>query len=65
VLLRVKQKQTLPPLDSKNIMWRHFKQISDETRSDRYAVVIIDAAGWHTAVIDKEIENLSIIKLPL
>ena len=25
----------------------------------------MNTVGWHTAVIDKEIENLSIIKLPL
>lgn len=40
------------------------KQISEAIHSDRYALVIIDGAGWHTDDIAKHVDNLTALKLP-
>lgn len=42
-------------------MRQHLAQIAQRTKPGRYAVVVMDGAGWHTA---DEFTNLSIIKLP-
>ncbi|AZG37368.1 IS630 family transposase [Shewanella psychromarinicola] len=52
------------PFVNRAAMWQHLKQISEATHSDRYALVIIDGAGWHTDDIAKEFSNLSVLKLP-
>ena len=54
----------ITPFVNKDIMRQHLKQISDKTRSGRYAIIIMDGAGWHTDDIASELDNLSIIKLP-
>ena len=52
------------PYVNKDIMRSHLQQISDRTPIDRYALVIMDGAGWHTEDIASVFNNLSIIKLP-
>jgi len=54
----------ITPFVSKEIMKQHLQQISDRTQPGRYAVVIMDGAGWHTDDIAREFNNLAIIKLP-
>lgn len=45
------------PVMNKDVMKKHLKQISRATPEDRYAVVVIDGAGWHT---EDTVENLKI-----
>lgn len=45
-------------------MMTHLQQISERTAIGRHAVIIMDGAGWHSDDIDKDFNNLSIIKLP-
>lgn len=45
-------------------MRQHLTKISEATHSDRYALVIIDGAGWHADDIAKEFCHLSVLKLP-
>ena len=52
------------PFVNKKIMEQHLAQISQATKNDRHAVVIMDGAGWHTDSIDSGFDNVSIIKLP-
>lgn len=52
------------PWVNKEIMLTHLQQISQVTEKGRHAVVIMDGASWHTDDIAKDIDNLSIIKLP-
>ena len=52
------------PWVNKDIMVEHLKQISAVTETGRHAAVIMDGAGWHTNDIAKELNNVSIIKLP-
>lgn len=52
------------PFVNKDAMREHLRQISAATPEERYAVVIMDGAGWHTDDIDEEFNNLSILKLP-
>ena len=52
------------PWVNKEIMTQHLEQISAKTKPGRYAIVIMDGAGWHTDDIAKDFNNLSIIKLP-
>lgn len=52
------------PYVNKDVMKAHLQQISENTKADRHAVVIMDGAGWHSDDIDAEFNNLSVIKLP-
>jgi transposase len=52
------------PWVNKENMLAHLQQISQVTEKWRHAVVIMDGASWHTDDIAKDIDNLSIIKLP-
>ncbi|RLV58776.1 IS630 family transposase [Parashewanella curva] len=52
------------PCVNKDAMSQHLKQISQATAPERYALVIMDGAGWHTADITEEFDNLSMLKLP-
>ncbi|MDP2562013.1 IS630 family transposase [Psychrobium sp. 1_MG-2023] len=54
----------ITPLVSKEMMIQHLSQISEKTEAGRYAVVIMDGAGWHTDDIAFEFDNRSTIKLP-
>ncbi len=54
----------ISPYINKDVMRQHLQQISMATPSGRYAVVIMDGAGWHTNDIAEDLENLSIVKLP-
>lgn len=45
-------------------MKKHLAQISAATAKGRYAVVVMDGAGWHTDDIADDFENLAILKLP-
>ncbi len=48
----------------KEVMKKHLAQISAATVKGRYAVVVMDGAGWHTDDIADDFHNLSILKLP-
>ncbi|WP_096777883.1 IS630 family transposase [Photobacterium toruni] len=52
------------PWVNKEIMIEHLAQISRTTEKGRYAIVVMDGAGWHTDDIANQFNNLSIIKLP-
>ncbi|WP_158970245.1 IS630 family transposase [Paraglaciecola sp. L3A3] len=54
----------ITPVVNKDIMRQHLQLISNRTQLDRYAVVIMDGAGWHTDDIAHDLDNVSIIKLP-
>ena len=54
----------ISPFVHKAAMKQHLQQISAATPTGRYAVVIMDGAGWHTNDIADAFNNLSIIKLP-
>ena len=43
----------------------HLEQISAKIKPGRYAVVIMDGAGWHQASLVEGFKNVNIIKLPL
>jgi transposase len=45
-------------------MTQHLEQISVKTKPGRYAVVIMDGAGWHQASLVEGFKNVNIIKLP-
>jgi len=45
-------------------MSRHLEQISVKTEVGRHAVIIMDGAPWHQALLAEELSNVSIIKLP-
>lgn len=45
-------------------MRKHLQQISQRTRPGRFALVIMDGAGWHTEDTSSEFENLAIMKIP-
>ena len=59
-----KSEAMIMPYVNKDIMHSHLEQISTSTVEGRYAVVIMDGAGWHTEDIDTEFDNLSCMKLP-
>ena len=42
----------------------HLEQISAKIKPGRYAVVIMDGAGWHQASLVEGFKNVNIIKLP-
>ena len=46
------------------VMKLHLQQISEATAPERYAIVIMDCASWHSDKTADDIENLSIIHLP-
>ncbi|WP_428759241.1 transposase [Vibrio atlanticus] len=48
----------------KGIKTNHLEQISKASEKERYAVVIMDGAGWHTDDIAREFNNFGTIKLP-
>ncbi|PTA51512.1 hypothetical protein C9I43_13930 [Shewanella morhuae] len=52
-------KALVTPFVNQDAMRQHLTQISEATDSDRYALVIIDGASWHTDDIAKEFSNLS------
>lgn len=52
------------PYANKEIMKKHLEQISNATAPDRYALVIVDGASWHSNDLETEFKNLSILKLP-
>ncbi|UAL41447.1 IS630 family transposase [Shewanella inventionis] len=52
------------PFVNQDAMRQHLKQISEATANDRYALVILDGAGWHTQDVAAEFDNLWILKLP-
>ncbi len=54
----------IAPHVNKDLMTRHLKQISAKTEAGRYAVVIMDSAGWHQTSLVEDINNVSIMKLP-
>lgn len=45
-------------------MKKHLQQISDATPKGRYALVIMDRAGWHSNKLEVHFDNLSIMHLP-
>jgi transposase len=53
----------VPHVD-KCIMTQHLKQNSAKTKPGRYAMVIMDGAGWHKASVVEGFKNVKIIKLP-
>jgi transposase len=53
----------VPHVD-KEMMSRHLEQISAKTEVGRHAVVIMDGAGWHQALLAEDLSNVSFIKLP-
>ena len=54
----------IAPWVNKEVMSEHLNLISKRTQVGRYAVVIMDGAGWHTDDIAKDIPNVSILKIP-
>ena len=46
------------------MMQKHLQQISDATPTGRYALVIMDRAGWHSNKLKAHFDNLSIMHLP-
>lgn len=54
----------IAPFLSKEVMKKHLAQISAATAEGRFAVVIMDGAGWHTDDIADDFDNLAILKLP-
>jgi len=52
------------PFINQDAMRQHLKQISEATANDRYALVILDGAGWHTEDVAADFDNLWILKLP-
>jgi transposase len=54
----------IAPHVNKDLMTRHLEQISAKTEAGRYAVVIMDSAGWHQTSLVEDITNVSIMKLP-
>ena len=52
------------PFLSKEMMKKHLAQISAATATIRFAVVVMDGAGWHTDDIADDFDNLAILKLP-
>jgi hypothetical protein len=53
----------VPHVD-KCIMTQHLEQISAKTVPGRYAVVLMDGAGWHQASLVDWLENVNVITLP-
>lgn len=54
----------IAPHVDKDLMTRHLEQISAKTEVGRYAVVIMDGAGWHQTSLVEGLKNVNIIKLP-
>jgi hypothetical protein len=54
----------ISPVVNKEVMRLHLEQISKATIEGRYAVVIVDGAGWHTPELAEGLDNLSLIKIP-
>ena len=48
----------------KDVMIKHLAQISAATAKGRFAVVVMNGAGWHTDDIADEFDNLAMLKLP-
>ena len=54
----------ITPYANSEVMKEHLKLISQRTKPGRYAVVIMDGAGWHQYKMANDFSNLTIIKLP-
>ena len=54
----------IAPVTNMDVMSSHLSLISQATKPDRHAVVIMDGASWHQEYLDDDFDNLSIIHLP-
>lgn len=45
-------------------MQKHLQQISDAMPGDRYALMVMDGASWHSNKLIGRFDNLSIMHLP-
>lgn len=54
----------ISPVVNKEVMKLHLQQISKATPEGRYAVVVMDGAGWHTDELADELNNLCLVKIP-
>ena len=54
----------ISPVLSMDMMQNHLQLISDATPKGRYAIVIMDRAGWHSNKTAIKFDNLSIMHLP-
>jgi len=54
----------ISPILNMDMMQKHLQQISDATAAGRYALVIMDRAGWHSNKLKAHFDNLSIMHLP-
>ncbi|WP_155866850.1 IS630 family transposase [Colwellia sp. PAMC 21821] len=54
----------ISPVMNKDVMKKHLEQISQATPEGRYAVVVMDGAGWHAEDTFEDLKNLAMIKLP-
>ncbi|MGI2170246.1 transposase [Shewanella sp. MF05960] len=54
----------MAPYASSEYMLEHLKLISEATEFGRYALIIMDGAGWHQQKLTEGFDNLSILKLP-
>lgn len=54
----------IAPYASSEYMLEHLKLISEATEFGRYALIIMDGAGWHQQKLTEGFDNLSILKLP-
>lgn len=59
-----KTEALITPFVNKDIMREHLSLISQATEAGRYAIVIMDGAGWHQEDMEQEFANLKLIKLP-
>lgn len=49
---------------NKEVMKKHLEQTSHAIPEGRYAVVVMDGAGWHTQDTFEGLKNLAMIKFP-
>ena len=54
----------ITPHANSEYMSAHLTLISEATEFGRYALVIMDGAGWHQQELTEDSDNLSILKLP-
>ncbi len=54
----------IAPWVNQEVMKLHLAQISQSTLPGRYALVVMDGAGWHTTNVANEFDNLNTLKLP-
>lgn len=53
----------ITPHANSEYMSAHLTLISEATEFGRYALVIMDGAGWHQQELTEDSDNLSILKL--